>query len=191
MSEPIKWLYYDITKARYVDDEDSASYLISNPGSVLTEVSVEASNSLPSGTGVGLIPEELSALIRHNSELYDLAVSGNNLLLSKSGSNIVEGFLPLSGGVLTGSLILNSDPSLFLEAATKGYVDALDASDIETTSSGIYYSQLGISGINAQITLDQIVEAIGSNVLTSTIFVKSLSDFPSPSGNIIYLDENI
>lgn len=37
--------------------------------------------------------------------------------------SILTGFLPLSGGTMTGNLILNADPTLPLQAATKEYVD--------------------------------------------------------------------
>jgi len=123
MTEPIKWLYWDLTQARYVDDDDAEAYLTTNSGNTLVEVHVEQSNPLPSGAGVGLIPEKFPLLMRTDHILYELCASGNNLLLISSGNNLVEGFLPLSGGTLTGDLILDHDPILNLEAATKQYVD--------------------------------------------------------------------
>ena len=50
---------------------------------------------------------------------------------------IADGALPLSGGTLTGSLILNGDPTAALQAATKQYVDALGTTftSIQTTAN--------------------------------------------------------
>jgi hypothetical protein len=50
--------------------------------------------------------------------------------LSATMATSIANHLPLSGGTLTGNLILNSDPTSNLMAATKSYVDNLTASGI-------------------------------------------------------------
>lgn len=44
-------------------------------------------------------------------------------VIGRTTKQLVGERLPLNGGTLTGSLILNGNPTLGLEAATKGYVD--------------------------------------------------------------------
>ena len=50
--------------------------------------------------------------------------------ITTSGTVNVTGVLPLAGGTMTGSLILNADPTVDLGAATKQYVDNLTAAGI-------------------------------------------------------------
>lgn len=74
----------------------------------------------------------INALLGIN-ELTDVDTAGitNNQVLSWDGAQFVaadvaaiSGALPIAGGTMTGDLILNGDPTLALEAATKAYVDA-------------------------------------------------------------------
>lgn len=56
-------------------------------------------------------------------------VTGSALIDSGSANVVISatvvGYLPTTGGTMTGNLILNSDPTQALQAATKQYVDAL------------------------------------------------------------------
>jgi len=122
MSEPIKWLYFDTRKLRYIDDDDIVSYLQSNPNSVIVEVQVEANSQLPSGVG---LTNDYPALARQNDIVYEIVVSGGNLNISQEGDMLANGFLPYSGGTMEGDLILDHDPVEDLEAATKQYVDSI------------------------------------------------------------------
>jgi hypothetical protein len=67
---------------------------------------------------VGTAPEILDTL----GEIADRI--GNDAGLINEILNQVSGKLNLTGGTLTGSLILNADPTQNLEAATKQYVDS-------------------------------------------------------------------
>src|SRR4051812_17274376 len=73
-------------------------------------------------------------LLTFSDELNARLPVGSNGQVLSADSNAVSGlrwidvtangaFLPLGGGVLTGSLILKADPVQPLEAATKQYVD--------------------------------------------------------------------
>lgn len=194
MTEPVKWLFFDITTARYVDDDDVENYLLNNPSSVLVEVSVEENNVLPSGTGAGLIPEKFPSLLRQNFQLYELCISGSledNIYIVSSGNVIQAGFLPYSGGVLLGDLILDHDPTLALEAATKQYVDQASplsymesetASDSTTSAtfevingmtitppSGIYYASFSCSAEHSGNNLAECAIFVNSTVLDHTV----------------------
>jgi len=121
MAEPIKWLYFDTKQLVYIDDDNIISYLQANPDSIILEVQVDENSQLPSGIG---LTADYPALARKDDIVYEIVVSGgNNLNISVSGSTVMDGFLPFSGGTMIGDLILDHDPVVNLEAATKQYVD--------------------------------------------------------------------
>lgn len=67
-----------------------------------------------------------------NSKLSVIPQTLSQEKQTQAQTNIGGPFLPLSGGTLTGALLLNADPSQPLGAATKQYVDAA----ISTGASG-------------------------------------------------------
>ena len=77
------------------------------------------------------------------NEIYPITKKENVQGLSQLISNSLSGYLPKSGGTLTGALTLKSAPTADLQAATKKYVDdkaplIIDASSItsmETTNA--------------------------------------------------------
>jgi len=94
----------------------------------------------------------------------------------------ITGFLPLTGGTLTGNLILNADPTIPLQAATKNYVDTVAIGfDIvlaclaaTTTNLNATYAN-GAAGVGATLTdasgtfpaftVDGISPGIGDRIL--------------------------
>jgi hypothetical protein len=115
-------------------------------------------------------------------------------------------FLPLSGGTMTGSLILDGDPILAFEAATKQYVDALasglhpkQAVRVATTGSNITLSGLlTIDGVTLS-PLDRVLVKDQTNPVNNGIYVASAgawtraSDFDGTpfgeveSGDFVYV----
>jgi hypothetical protein len=68
-------------------------------------------------------------------------------------------FLPLAGGTMTGDLILNADPNIELQAATKRYVDNAIAGavsqfivDLASTANFSFTYDNGTSGVGATLT---------------------------------------
>lgn len=86
-----------------------------------------------------LLPGAISAQITGTPEENDYVIAERSGSLFKYTldsikqlfSSIVDGFLPVSGGTMTGPLVLvNSTPSTAATAASKGYVDATAAATV-------------------------------------------------------------
>lgn len=89
-------------------------------------------------------------------------------------------YLRLSGGTLTGNLILNSDPTNALQAATKQYVDSLSTGlKVKTSVAAASTSNITIANPGFT-TLDGVTLVSG----TSRILVK---DQTNPAENGIYI----
>jgi hypothetical protein len=93
-------------------------------------------------------------------------------------------FLSLAGGTLTGPLILNADPTLALEAATKSYVDLIasgvtvkNAVRLATTAALTITYNNGTSGVGATLTNAGVQAALVIDgitvVLNDRILVKN------------------
>jgi cytoskeletal protein CcmA (bactofilin family) len=85
---------------------------------LVTENYVESSVNLAVSSLVNGAPEILNTLRKIANAINDDSNFANTI------NNIVATKLNITGGTLTGNLILNSDPSLDLQAATKRYVDS-------------------------------------------------------------------
>lgn len=77
-------------------------------------------------------PAQASLRAAFDSKLSVIPQTLNSGQQTQAQTNMGGPFLPLSGGTLTGALLLNADPSQPLGAATKQYVDAA----ISTGTSG-------------------------------------------------------
>ena len=83
-------------------------------------------------------------------------------VIGRTTKQLVGERLPLTGGTLTGSLILNGNPTLGLEAATKGYVDnelsnltqyaRLDGADFTGNVTGTNLTLSGDLTVNGAVT---------------------------------------
>lgn len=126
----------------------------------------------------------------------------NTIGISKGGTGAITapaalanlGALPIAGGTMTGNLILNTDPTLPLQAATKQYVDALSAGFTfkapayagTTANLNATYNN-GAAGVGATLTNAGVQAAFSvdgvSPPLNSRILVKNQA---APADNGIY-----
>jgi hypothetical protein len=68
-------------------------------------------------------------------------------------------YLPLAGGTMTGSLVLNADPTISNQASTKNYVD-LTASDIRIVGS----ADVATTGTNLSATYNNGTAGVGATL---------------------------
>lgn len=87
----------------------------------------------------------------------------NNVPFDGSGPITVADItkLPLSGGILTGSLVLHQDPTQNLQAATKQYVDARDTANAQSIIAQIP-AQYTITYGNTQYSTTGYTNQVGS-----------------------------
>lgn len=103
-------------------------------------------------------------------------------------------YLTLSGGTMTGNLILNGDPSAALQAATKQYVDAVatglsiqPACRVATTGALTVSYNNGSSGVGATLTNAGAQAAIAIDGITLALNDRVLvKDQAAPAQNGIY-----
>lgn len=95
----------------------------------------------------------------------------------KTISDAQSNYLPLAGGAMTGSLVLNADPTADLEASTKAYVDTLRTDAASTylpLAGGVITGPTTINYPDASLTFeetDQIAD------LKKWLFVAFNGDF--------------
>ena len=84
--------------------------------------------------------------------------------------------LPLSGGTMTGSLVLQADPSVALGAATKQYVDSHVSGILsDAPSDGTFYGRMnatwvhGLAATGTAITLSGDVAGAGAATIATTL----------------------
>ena len=102
--------------------------------------------------------------------------------LQSTVNSSLNNYLPLSGGTLTGNLILNSDPSANLQAATKQYVDAQVG-----TNSGKRTCRFVIGTSTNNWTLndcDYLCDGTADEVEIN----QAIQALPSTGGEIVILD---
>jgi hypothetical protein len=100
----------------------------------------------------------------------------------EQGVTAGSGFLPLSGGTLTGGLTLSGDPSTNLQAATKQYVDNEVAGIVDSAPATLD-------------TLNELAAALGddanfSTTVTNNIATKVSKSGDTMTGNLSFGDNN-
>jgi len=100
----------------------------------------------------------------------------------EQGVTAGSGFLPLTGGTLTGGLTLSADPSTNLQAATKQYVDNEVAGIVDSAPATLD-------------TLNELAAALGddanfSTTVTNSIAAKVSKSGDTMTGNLSFGDNN-
>lgn len=100
---------------------------------IATVSSTMATSIANSNSAITALSATLESRIATVSSTMATSISNSNsaiAALSATMATSIANHLPLSGGTLTGPLILNANPTLDLGAATKQYVDNLSSSSI-------------------------------------------------------------
>ena len=97
-----------------------------------------------------------------------------NALSANKGKELNESKLNLSGGTMTGTLILNGDPSNSNDAATKNYVDTHMPSLVTTNQNGVMSKEdkIKLDGIEAGANKTTIVNNLTSDSEESALSAK-------------------
>lgn len=151
-------------------------------------IKISALPAAPSSQLTDLIPAVQSGVTTKQTLSQVITLFNSNIQLASSaqvtGLNAtLATFLPLAGGTMAGTLILNTNnPTLALEAASKGYVDTVAAGFtvilaclLATTANlnavyangaaGVGATLTDNSGTFAVFTVDGVSPALGSRVL--------------------------
>lgn len=151
--------------ASIINDSITNAMINSSAAIALSKLAATtASRALQSGSG-GLI--EVSATT--STQLGYLSTTTSDVQTQLNSK------LNLSGGTLTGSLLLNADPSIALQAATKQYVD--------NAMLGLNPLASALIGTTANITLSGEQTIDGETTSTSRVLVKNQT---LPAENGIY-----
>jgi trimeric autotransporter adhesin len=126
--------------------------------------STMATSIANSNSAITALSATLESRIATVSSTMATSISNSNSVISALSATMatsIANHLRLSGGTMTGNLILNADPSANLQAASKQYVDNLTASSIhiheavrvETNGTNLNATyNNGSSGVGATLT---------------------------------------
>lgn len=128
--------------------------------------------TVQSGVTVKVTDSQILALFNANASITQSQVIGLGATLA--------GYLSLSGGTMTGNLILNADPTLPLQAVTKQYADSIAAGIIiqpaayaaSTVNLNATFGNMGgvgdtltNAGTQAVFTIDGVTPPVNSRIL--------------------------
>lgn len=132
---------------------------------------------------MGNLPENWIEEFKVNTENITEDLASILKLLNST----VDNYLPLSGGNMTGDLILNGSPETDNQAATKEYVDSLVGEKGVGTITGITMNGAS-KGTEGDVDLGNVVTSIKVDGITKTPDSKGLVDIGTFS--VTNTDEN-
>jgi len=150
-------------------------------------VKISALPAIPSASLTDAGPFVQSSTTYKTTLQQIVTLFNTNIVLSSTAQvtglpAALASFLPLAGGTMTGDLILNADPSLAFQAATKGYVDTVASGftvilaclGATTANLSTTYAN-GAAGVGATLTdnlgtflpfaVDGLTPSVGSRIL--------------------------
>jgi hypothetical protein len=158
------------------------------------------------GTGAALTPSD-GSLFYSTATAGALLPTANNGVLVTSPAGIpsistslpsgltVPGYLPLSGGTMTGTLSLAGSPVADTDAADKFYVDSITAglpptgAVLAATAAGVNFASVynnGVSGVGATLTATATGTVTFDGILTVLDGVYLIKDQTAPAQNGLY-----
>lgn len=119
-------------------------------------------------TDVGVTVQGYSAVLDNTTASYTIAeetkLAGieTNADVTDTANVTAAGALMTTGGTMTGNLVLNADPTVALQAATKSYVDTIAASGIQ------YHEPVRVeSPVELTATYDNGTSGVGATLTNS------------------------
>jgi hypothetical protein len=109
-----------------------------------------------------------------NKQLTSTGIGTSAQFLKADGSIDSTSYLALSGGTLTGNLILNADPTLALGAATKQYVDNL-ITGLSWKNAVDYATTTNIATLSGLIAVDGVTVSSGDRILVKDQTTQTLN----------------
>jgi hypothetical protein len=180
-------LRYDVTTNKFRGYQNSAWVDLISAGTItsLNGSSAATQTFVPGTTGTDFNIITATGVHTFN---FPIASASNTGKLSNTDWTSFNNRLPLTGGTLTGPLILSADPTTNLQAATKQYVDSFQPAAVwskvrvATTTSGTlttaFVNGATVDGITL-VTGDRILIKNQSSAIENGVYTVNASGSPT------------
>ena len=175
---------------RYID----LKYATMTPDDILNVIQENSIQnlSIESGTNNGTIKVIMGDNIIDNIEVMGLgsaAYTDASEYATASQGEKADNAMPKSGGTFTGDVILNSNPSVDLGAATKDYVDQMAESLVNTSDVMVFKGTIGNTGDIHELPTENVYNGYTYKIISDMV----IGDFVAKIGDLIIasVKENI
>ena len=175
---------------RYID----LKYATMTPDDILNVIQENSIQnlSIESGTNNGTIKVIMGDNIIDNIEVMGLgsaAYTDASEYATASQGEKADNAMPKSGGTFTGDVILNSNPSVDLGAATKDYVDQMAESLVNTSDVMVFKGTIGNTGDIHELPTENVYNGYTYKIISDM----AIGDFVAKIGDLIIasVKENI